>query len=108
MNKFLVMIEGKNCLMHRPSKKCGFSIFLPKKKPRKFGFFATRFATANAASEAGETVIRLVELELKSQWKIENIFSDPPVFLVSEIRDASSMKESDVAVKGFTFYAEAL
>lgn len=104
MNNYVVMVEGKNLAICFPGKVGGISRFFGKKKaPKKVGFFATRCAVASTASDAGKIVIDEVKRELESQWKIENVDSDPPTFLISEVRQADSA-DPDLTVKGFTFY----
>jgi hypothetical protein len=104
MKNYVVMVEGKNLAICFPGKAGGFSrLFGKKKAVKKVGFFATRFTVANTASDAGMIVVDAVKRELESQWKIENLDSDPPIFLISEVRQADSA-ESGLTVRGFTFY----
>src|SRR5687768_16437304 len=104
MKSYVVMVEGKNLAICFPAKTGGFSrLFGKKKAVKKVGFFATRFTVANTASDAEHIVIDAIKRELESQWKIENADSDPPIFLVSEVRQADST-DPGVTAKGFTFY----
>ena len=104
MKNYVVMVEGKNLAICFPTKTGGLSrLFGKKKAVKKVGFFATRFTVANTASDAGQIVIDAVKRELESQWKIENLGTDPPIFLISEIRQADSA-DPGLSAKGFTFY----
>lgn len=99
------MVEGQNFAIRFPSRKSGLrSLFEKGKVAEKVGFFATRLTVADTESDAGRFVVEAIKHELASQWKIENVDSDPPILLVSEIRHAD-LTDPSVAAKGFTFYA---
>lgn len=107
MEKFIVMIEGKNCSIDFPIKKNWFNHFLKQKVSRKkSGFFATRCVSSETASDAEKSVLEAVKRELETQWGLEDQASDLPIFSVSKTRRVVASDDPGLTAQGFSFYAD--
>jgi hypothetical protein len=86
--------------------KTGFlSSFRRPRAPRKLGFFATRSVTAASEKDAEILAVERVKAELYGGWNVENESTDPPRFLVSEVRPLLDAADPALTASGFTFYA---
>jgi hypothetical protein len=97
MNKYLVVIEGGNCMLRNTQEN----------QVKKFGFFASRYVEAKDDKVAQELAMQIVKEELYSQNLIENSRFDPPTFVIDETRSVMAFTPS-ISTSGFTFYAEEL
>lgn len=95
MNKFLVMVEGGNCVIRG----------LSKSHSDRYGFYATRYVETTDQRLAERLALQMIESEVVSKKMILNDNSDPPVFRVEKTQDIVELT-TDVSVKGFTFFHE--
>jgi len=93
MNKFLVMVEGGNCLIRG----------LSKSQTNKYGFYATRYVEAADQFLAESIALQTVESEVLGNNMALNDSSDPPSYQVEETRSIVEL-EVNVSVAGFTFF----
>lgn len=107
MSKFVVMIEGRNCLMIAPEPK-GLKRLKKSSRPipsERLGFFTTRCVEAVDAGAAKEVALDLVADELRGKKMIQNAAENPPTLTISEVRILEP-SESMPLGKGFTFFPE--
>ena len=106
MNNFIVLVEGKNCVICFSGKRRSLrNLFGTRRGLEKTGFFATRCAFAETAADAERMIVESIRRELETQWGIQNPDSDPPIFVVSETRYADSVDDPGITAKGFSFYS---
>ncbi len=105
MTRFIVVIEGRNCAVRFQSEKRWIKVLFRRRTAvSKVGFFATRCVVAATETEAEKIAIENIARELKIEWQLKNVDSDPPVFLISDVRLVTSSDDPGIAAQGFTFY----
>lgn len=90
MSKYLVTIEGGNCVLKGISKS----------PHEKFGFFATRYVQADGHAQAKHLALQVIEKEILKE--IRNPKFDPPTFRIDTIKDIQD--SPSMAMSGFTFF----
>jgi hypothetical protein len=106
MKLFLVMVEGRNCVMLRPVVGGSGNHVSSRSSTERLGFFASRLVEARDRKAAGALAIQVVEDELRSRQSLRNGIFDPPKFTVSEIRELGSGDTVGATRAGFTFFPE--
>jgi hypothetical protein len=92
MNIYKALIEGRNCWADFDGT------------PNKLGFFTTRVVRAIDASQAKESLLR--ELSVELQPRLLNDPLDPPEITVNEVNEIDLSAASTIANAGFTWYRE--
>ena len=92
MNKFKIIVEGKN-----------FNILI-ENAVQKCGFFTTRFVEADSLDSAENTALDLIREELKGM--VLNEEDDPPSLFFDQIEEIKSFGDHQVPGTGFTWYLD--
>lgn len=92
MNKYKILIEGKNYFVKFNDEV------------KRVGFFTTRFIESKNSQDAEKKAIDLIKNELIDV--ILNGPSQPPVLYVEEIIEMQSFGVNPVPGTGFTWYIE--
>ena len=88
MKRYLVMVEGGDCLIEG----------LSKTHADRCGFYATRYVEADSQSVAEDTALQMIASEVLGKKMVFNDRSDLPTFRVEETRCISELK-ADMAVE---------
>jgi hypothetical protein len=96
MNKFKVLVTGKNCLIR-----------MDEEPPRKFGFYTTAFVEAPNAEHAEAVAIELLRSDPKLRNACENDASDPPVIRAEFIDEIASFDGCKLPRTGLALFEES-
>lgn len=95
MKRFEVKLHGKNFLFNLDGEL------------KKFGFYATKFVTAENPQEAEKIAIILIHQNPNLRDTVLNENADRPTINLEEIREVNSIKFfSKKSTTDFTFYLE--
>ena len=88
MNKYRLMIEGKN--------------FVLKGKAEKLGFYTTRYVEGANEEEATNRALDLIRTEIKGN--VEKDTDANPEMFVKEIVELESFEDANVPGSGFSWF----
>lgn len=92
VKKFRVLVEGVNFLIEMDNEL------------RKYGFYTTRFVTAEDEVQAEKLAVEMLRFELRNS--VRNDKSDSPVMFVEEIEELKSFDQVDTPGTGFVWYTD--
>lgn len=94
MKKYKVLVRGDNFL------------FDVDGKPKKLGFYTTRFVEAPDEKRAEENAISILRNDSTLQDGTLNDKADTPMLFVEEITELDSFDDLNLPGAGFSFYPE--
>jgi len=94
MNKYKVILEGKNFLMDANGAV------------QKHGFYATRYVEASTPDEAEQNAVRTIREDSLLSGSVMNESSDPPMIYLESLYELTSFDDVNAPGTGYTFYLE--
>lgn len=94
MSKYRVLLNGRNFLLSLDGR------------PRKLGFYATRFVEARDAEGAENAAVELIRADDALKGTVLNSRDDPPMLYADEVEEVGASGAAHHVSAGFSWYAE--